>query len=99
MSNGESQAAPEGIDTLRSILISMVPAQPRKQTSAPLLFAIDHCFPIKGQGTVMTGTVLQGSVSVGDTIELPVLKLTKQVKSMQMFKRPINKVREPSLCW
>lgn len=37
--------------------------------------------------------MLQGSVSVGDTIELPALKLTKQVRSMQMFKRPMAKVR------
>lgn len=37
----------------------MVPHDPRPNTSGPLLFAIDHCFPIKGQGTVMTGTVLQ----------------------------------------
>lgn len=35
---------------------------------------------------------LQGSVSVGDSIELPALKLSKQVRSMQMFKRPMTKV-------
>jgi hypothetical protein len=35
---------------------------------------------------------LQGSCSVNDTIELPALKINKQVKSMQMFKRPITLV-------
>lgn len=28
------------------------------------MFAVDHCFPIKGQGTVLTGTVLSGTVKV-----------------------------------
>lgn len=32
---------------------------------------------------------LQGSVSVNDTIELPALRVTKQVKSIQMFRQPV----------
>jgi hypothetical protein len=34
---------------------------------------------------------MQGSISVGETLEVPSLKLTKPVKSMQMFKRPVTK--------
>lgn len=30
------------------------------------VFAVDHCFPIKGQGTILTGTVLQGQISVNE---------------------------------
>eukprot|EP00983_Pelagomonas_calceolata_P091034 1157493-Pelagomonas_calceolata.AAC.1 len=38
----------------------MVPADMRVAApDKPFLFAVDHCFPFKGQGTVMTGTVLQ----------------------------------------
>lgn len=55
----------------------MVASAVRQQTPAtairgdcqkPFLFAIDHCFLVKGQGTVMTGTVLQvraSAVTVG----------------------------------
>jgi selenocysteine-specific translation elongation factor len=32
---------------------------------------------------VLTGTVLQGTIRVNDDIQLPELKLTKKVKSMQ----------------
>lgn len=32
----------------------------------PLVYAIDHCFGIKGQGTIMTGTILSGKVSLND---------------------------------
>ena len=39
---------------------------PKRDTSGNFLFSVDHCFPIKGQGTVMTGTVLQGKISIND---------------------------------
>lgn len=38
----------------------------------------------------MTGTVLNGSISLNDVIEIPSLKVTKKVKSMQMFKQSIK---------
>ena len=40
----------------------------------------------------MTGTVLQGSVSIGDSLEIPALNITRKVKSMQMFKTAVDKV-------
>ena len=39
---------------------------PERCSSGPLLFSVDHCFPIRGQGTVMTGTILSGAVQVND---------------------------------
>ena len=39
---------------------------PKRDSKGSLLFAVDHCFPIKGQGTVLTGTILQGQISVND---------------------------------
>jgi selenocysteine-specific elongation factor len=56
----------------------------KKKGKEEFLFAVDHCFPIKGQGTVLTGTVLSGRIAVGDTVELPTLKLEKKIKSMQV---------------
>ncbi|XP_071515573.1 selenocysteine-specific elongation factor [Panulirus ornatus] len=67
---------------------------PKRETTGPFLFAVDHCFSIKGQGTVMTGTVLQGTIFVNDTVEIPSLKVTKKVKSMQMFRQPVEKASQ-----
>lgn len=36
----------------------------RRAASAPLYFAFDHCFSVRGQGTILTGTVLTGEVKV-----------------------------------
>ena len=60
---GANEAPAEGLDELTKQLLLRVPTKPRS-TEGPFLFAVDHCFPIKGQGTVLTGTVLQGTVSV-----------------------------------
>ena len=47
------------------VLLEVIKAQtkmPERHYEDPFLFAVDHCFPIKGQGTVLTGTVLRGQV-------------------------------------
>ncbi|BFG06511.1 selenocysteine-specific elongation factor [Drosophila madeirensis] len=64
--------------------------EPQRNASAPLLMYVDHCFGIKGQGTVCTGTLIQGSVQVNDTVELPALGEKRKVKSMQMFRENVT---------
>nr|XP_006120284.1 selenocysteine-specific elongation factor isoform X1 [Pelodiscus sinensis] len=86
--------APETVNPIGvSELIEVLKSQaylPTRDPTGSFLMAIDHCFSIKGQGTVMTGTVLSGSVSLGDNVEIPALKVTKKVKSMQMFHTPVT---------
>lgn len=83
------------IQTLVQILQTSLPAPKRiVGKDAPFYFSIDHCFPIKGMGTVLTGTVLSGSTSVNDTLEFPTLGLERKVKSMQMFKRKTTKISQ-----
>lgn len=48
---------------------------PERSVDGPFSFAIDHCFAVKGQGTVITGTALGGSIKVGQDIEFPLLKV------------------------
>ncbi|KPP60531.1 hypothetical protein Z043_121464, partial [Scleropages formosus] len=80
---------PQGVSELIELLKRQA-YLPRRDPSGPLLMAIDHCFSIRGQGTVMTGTVLQGSLSLNDSVEIPALKVTRKVKSIQMFRQPVG---------
>mmetsp|Transcript_103813 Transcript_103813/g.211862 ORF Transcript_103813/g.211862 Transcript_103813/m.211862 type:complete len:810 (+) Transcript_103813:677-3106(+) len=58
-------------------------------------FAIDHCFPIKGMGTVLTGTCLNGSIRANEIIEFPALgNVQRKIKSMQMFKRKTSRIQQ-----
>ncbi|XP_075406242.1 selenocysteine-specific elongation factor isoform X2 [Tenrec ecaudatus] len=81
--------APQGISELIELLKSQIPI-PMRDPSGPFLMSVDHCFSIKGQGTVMTGTILSGSITLGDSVEIPALKVVKKVKSMQMFHLPVT---------
>uniref|UniRef100_A0A8C5W7R9 Selenocysteine-specific elongation factor n=1 Tax=Leptobrachium leishanense TaxID=445787 RepID=A0A8C5W7R9_9ANUR len=84
----DSEAA-QGISELIEVL-KFQAYLPRRDPSGPFLMAVDHCFSIRGQGTVMTGTILSGSVSLNDNVEIPALKVTKKVKSMQMFHKAVS---------
>lgn len=42
----------------------------------------------------MTGTVLKGRVENGDNVEIASIKQTKKVKSMQMFRKPVEKAQK-----
>ena len=86
---GGSTTAPQDVASSSS-------SSPQQSSSAPppFYFSIDHCFPIRGRGTVLTGTVLNGRVDVNDIIEFPQLGLQRKVKSMQMFKRQVTAIRQ-----
>jgi len=96
----ETEAKPIGLESLVKVLGDRVPKErfeevlENKSTSSGasnFLFAVDHCFAVKGQGTVLTGTVLNGSCKVGDFVEIPHLKEEKKVKSMQIFRESTDK--------
>jgi selenocysteine-specific elongation factor len=70
----------------------------RKSIGSPFLFAVDHCFPFKGQGTIMTGTILSGQVKVNDTIEIPIVKEQKKIKSLQVFRKSVEKALVGDRC-
>ncbi|KAM7422493.1 hypothetical protein PAMA_010506 [Pampus argenteus] len=80
---------PQGVPELIELLKKQT-YLPQRDPGGDLLMAVDHCFSIRGQGTVMTGTILQGSLAINDTVEIPALKVTKKVKSVQMFRKPVS---------
>lgn len=82
-------ADPQGVPELIQLLKEQT-YLPQRDPGGDLLMAVDHCFSIRGQGTVMTGTILQGALSINDTVEIPALKVTKKVKSIQMFRKPVS---------
>lgn len=66
---------------------------PQRTAEGPFLLSYDHAFAIKGQGTIVTGTVLSGSVAPGALVDVPALGEAgrgKKVRSLQMFKRSVK---------
>jgi selenocysteine-specific elongation factor len=81
------------MDKLVSTLCEELP-RPNRTNSGPFFFSIDHCFQIRGRGTVLTGTVLSGSASITDVLEFPTLAEQRKIKSMQMFKQQVQTIRQ-----
>ena len=65
----------EGISELIDLIKSET-YLPGRDPAGPFVFAVDHCFSIRGQGTVMTGTVLSGSAAINDVRESQFTKLS-----------------------
>jgi selenocysteine-specific elongation factor len=74
-----------GLSELKSVLLSLLSA-PRREVDGKFKMVIDHSFPIKGAGTVVTGTIIRGRVGVGDNVEISPLNVMCRVRSIQTFK-------------
>jgi elongation factor Tu len=66
---------------------------PEREVDKPFLMAIEDVFSITGRGTVSTGKIERGMVSVGDTVELVGLGDTKvtTVTGLEMFQKTLDK--------
>lgn len=59
-----------GLDELRSALDDVLAMEPTPDPTARVRFWVDRSFTITGAGTVVTGTLLSGSVARGDELHL-----------------------------
>jgi selenocysteine-specific elongation factor len=74
----------EGIDELRAALLRVLIPRHR-DSEGPVSIPIDHAFPIKGHGTVVTGTIQRGRIEVGETMEIAPLGKRSRIRSIQTF--------------
>jgi len=65
---------------------------PERDTEKTFLMAIEDVFSITGRGTVATGRIERGQISVGDAVELVGLKDTKAttVTGIEMFQKTLD---------
>ncbi len=62
-----------GIETLRETVRAIAAKLPRRDGHGPPILPVDRVFTIKGHGTVVTGTLLSGSIDVRNDEELVVV--------------------------
>ncbi|ACP32565.1 selenocysteine-specific translation elongation factor [Corynebacterium aurimucosum] len=60
----------EGVEKLRAELDRVLAGMPTSDPQARVRLWVDRAFSVKGAGTVLTGTLAAGTVSVGDEMEL-----------------------------
>jgi len=59
-----------GLQELKSALRKIIDETAEKDTDVPFRLPVDRVFPVDGFGTVVTGTLIEGSVKTGDTAEI-----------------------------
>ncbi len=82
----------QGFEKLKSLLLERL-KPPVRPIKGPFWVVIDHHFPMKGHGTILTGTILQGILNVGDSFVIQPLGVEGKVKSLQFAKQDVSSVQ------
>jgi len=73
-----------GLPRLREALATLAHATPARPAAGLLRLPIDRAFTLHGFGTVLTGTVVAGRLSLGDEVELAPSGRTGRVRGLQV---------------
>lgn len=80
-----------GFEELKNgILETINSLQIERNTKGDIIIPIDHHFPIKGMGTILTGTILSGILKVNQNLEVLPVKTSGRVKSIQIFRQNVD---------
>ncbi len=84
----------EGIDNLKKTLARLALQARERDAGAVARLPIDRAFTIKGFGTVVTGTLIAGSIRIGDELELlPSSRRRARVRGLQVHGRSSQEAR------
>jgi selenocysteine-specific elongation factor len=85
-----------GMEDLLASLESVLGAAPARRDLARPRLPIDRAFTMTGFGTVVTGTLTDGTLRVGDEIEIAPSGLRGRIRGLQTHRRPIEEARPGS---
>lgn len=74
----------QGIDELRQELLRLAGTVDQKKSAGLFRLPVDRVFSVPGFGTVATGTLLSGRMSVGDEIEILPTAIPGRVRALQV---------------
>jgi selenocysteine-specific elongation factor len=79
-----SAATGVGLEDLKSAILRLVESSPVRSREGDLFLPIDRAFSVPGFGTVVTGTIYNGSVQEGDEVTVVPSGLSSKVRSVQV---------------
>jgi len=82
----------DGIENLISEIKELIPKIPAKSTEDNVFYPVDRVFTIKGHGTIVTGTLFKGSITVEDELELYPEQERLRVRSLQVHNDQVETV-------
>ncbi|HEY7982304.1 MAG TPA: SelB C-terminal domain-containing protein, partial [Candidatus Eremiobacteraceae bacterium] len=79
-----------GIPELRAAIHDVLLALPPRSPDAPAYLPIDRVFAMPGQGTIATGTLMQGTIRAGDRLRLQPSGVEVRVRKIQIFGQSVT---------
>jgi selenocysteine-specific elongation factor len=95
---GVSSKTGTGLDELRDALLAITGELPARPDDGLFRMPIDRVFTIKGFGTVVTGTILGGSVATGDAVVAHPREVGAKVRGIEVYGGPTEIGRAGMRC-
>ncbi len=86
----------EGIDAFLKTLDGICSKMEERSFTNNFRLPVDRVFTMKGFGTVVTGTVISGSVRVGESVDIYPSGLTAKVRGIQVHNKSVNEAKAGS---
>jgi len=86
-----SSTTGEGVPQLLSTLDLLSKEIEGRSSNGLFRLPIDRVFVMKGFGTVVTGTMISGSLSLGETVQVLPSGLEGKVRTLQVYSRSVEK--------
>jgi selenocysteine-specific elongation factor len=78
----------KGIEELRGLILAELGSLAPRDTKGPFRLPIDQVFTVKGQGTVVRGTVYEGSVEEGQSLLILPNNIETKARQLQVHHKP-----------
>ena len=85
-----SSTTGQGLEEFSATLEDICRKLPERKFSSIFRLPVDRVFSMKGFGTVITGTLTSGSISVGDDIVVYPKKVTSKVRGIQVHSEGVE---------
>jgi len=83
----------DGIEALRATIAEVAARVPERGVEAPARVPIDRSFTVAGHGTVVTGTVVNGTLAVGETVEILPRGAEARLRGLEVHGQSVQSVR------
>jgi len=84
----------DGIDTLKQTLSEVCSGAASRKEAGLFRLAVDRAFTLQGHGTIVTGTVWSGKVSVGDVLDWHPKAKTVRVRSLESHDQEVQHIEQ-----
>lgn len=87
-----------GLDELRATLIELTRGLTTRTPDGRFRLPVDRVFTVKGFGTVVTGTVISGSASIGDDVLCAPAGKEAKIRGLEIYGETATKARAGMRC-